>query len=200
LQNKERNIFSYPSSVTRASREARNKHRSVVLWLTGFSGAGKSTLANGLEDSLFKLGYFSSILDGDNIRCGLSSDLGFMEIDRRENIRRVGEVAKLFTQAGAIVIVALISPMRADREMVRRQFPDGDFLEVYCSANLEACESRDVKGLYKKARSGLIKNFTGVDSAYEQPLAPDLEIDSSKLTIEDSVLEVLNFLERRKVF
>ena len=175
------NVVWHNATVTRARREAQNGHKSCVLWFTGLSGAGKSTLAHAVEEELHQRGCRTFVLDGDNVRHGLSSNLGFSEEDRQENIRRIGESAKLMLEAGLIVMTAFISPFRADREAVRSLMPHGDFLEIYCKADLEVCESRDVKGLYQKARAGVIKNYTGIDSPYEEPGNPELVVDTGNL-------------------
>ena len=192
------NIVWEQSLVTRQDRETLNGHKSFVLWFTGLSGSGKSTLAHAIEQKLYERGYHTFVLDGDNVRHGLSSNLSFSEDDRRENIRRIGETAKLLTEAGVIALAAFISPFRADREMVRNLFPDHQFIEVYCSASLDVCESRDVKGFYKKARDGEIKNYTGVDSPYEVPIDPEIELDTSALPLESCVDLLLKFLRDRK--
>ena len=191
------NVVWHHATVTRERREAQNGHKSCVLWFTGLSGAGKSTLAHAVEEQLHQLGCRTFVLDGDNVRHGLSSNLGFSGDDRRENIRRIGEAAKLMMEAGVIAMTAFISPFRADREAVRNLMPHGDFFEVYCKAALETCEARDVKGLYKKARAGEIKNYTGIDSPYEAPEKPELVVDPDALSIEQSVNEVLKLLQVR---
>ena len=191
------NVVWHHATVTRERREAQNGHKSCVLWFTGLSGAGKSTLAHAVEEQLHQLGCRTFVLDGDNVRHGLSSNLGFSGDDRRENIRRIGEAAKLMMEAGVIAMTAFISPFRADREAVRNLMPHGDFFEVYCKAALETCEARDVKGLYKKARAGEIKNYTGIDSPYEAPEKPELVVDTDVLSIEQSVNEVLKLLQVR---
>ncbi|WP_196157421.1 adenylyl-sulfate kinase [Reinekea sp. G2M2-21] len=162
--------------VERQARAAQKNQRPCVLWFTGLSGAGKSTLANEVEQCLFRFGHHSFLLDGDNIRHGLNRDLGFSDGDRAENIRRVGEVAKLMTDAGLIVLSAFISPFHKERESVRQMFAEGEFIEVYVDAPLETCERRDPKGLYRRARAGEIRNFTGVDSVYEPPLHPEIHL------------------------
>jgi adenylylsulfate kinase len=192
-------IVWHHATVTRERREDLNGHRSCVLWFTGLSGAGKSTLAHAVEEELHQLGCRTFVLDGDNVRHGLSSNLGFSEDDRRENIRRIGEAAKLMMEAGIITMTAFISPFRGDREEVRNLMPHGDFLEIYCQASLEVCESRDVKGLYKKARAGLIKNYTGIDSPYEAPLKPVLVVETGVLTLQQSVGSVLRLLQERGI-
>jgi adenylylsulfate kinase len=196
---KSANVVWQHAVVTREQREAQNGHKSCVLWFTGLSGAGKSTLAHAVEEQLHQRGYRTFVLDGDNVRHGLSSNLGFSEEDRRENIRRIGEAAKLMMEAGVIAVTAFISPFRADREAVRKLMPHGDFFEIYCKASLETCESRDVKGLYKKARAGEIKNYTGIDSPYEPPEKPELIIDTDLLDIEQSVGAVLELLQERSI-
>lgn len=191
------NIVWHYATVTRARREAKNCHKSGVLWFTGLSGAGKSTLAHAVEEALHQQGCRTFVLDGDNVRHGLSSNLGFSEADRKENIRRIGEVAKLMMEAGVIAMTAFISPFREDRDMVRKLMPRGDFIEIYCKASLVICEARDVKGLYKKARAGEIKNYTGIDSPYEEPIKPELVIDTEALDLETSVQTILAYLSSR---
>jgi adenylyl-sulfate kinase len=190
------NIVWHAHNVARAERAAQKQQKPCVIWFTGLSGAGKSTVANALEGELFRKGYHSYLLDGDNIRFGLNKDLGFSDADRVENIRRIGEVAKLFADAGLIVVTAFISPFRADRDMVRKLLPDGEFIEVHVHAALDVCESRDPKGLYKKARAGQIKNFTGIDSPYEAPDKPELTIDTGKLSVQESVDTLLDYLRQ----
>lgn len=182
------------SLVSRLARESKNQHKSVLLWFTGLSGAGKSTLAHAVEKELFVLGCNTFVFDGDNVRYGLCSDLGFTEKDRTENIRRVGEMAKLFVEAGVIALTAFISPYCTDRERVRQLMPEGDFVEIYCNCSIEECERRDVKGLYKKARQGLIKNFTGISAPYEPPMRPELEINTGALPLEECVGQVIRYL------
>ena len=194
-----KNIVWHHATVTRVRRELLNGHKACVLWFTGLSGAGKSTLAHAVEEQLHRRGCRTFVLDGDNVRHGLSSNLGFSDQDRRENIRRIGETAKLMMEAGVIVMSAFISPFRADREVVRNLMPHGDFLEVYCKASLEICEARDVKGLYKKARSGEIKNYTGIDSPYEEPVSPELVVNTGQQDIETSVDQVLQLISNRGV-
>ncbi len=194
MENSNRNIIWQPTRVSRQQREQLNNHKACVLWFTGLSGSGKSTLAHAVEEALHQQGCRTFVLDGDNIRHGLSSDLTFNEADRKENIRRIGEVAKLMMEAGLIVITAFISPFRSDRATVRQLMPAGDFMEVYCQASLETCEARDVKGLYKKARAGLIKNYTGIDSPYEAPEQPELTVDTEALDLSQSMEAVLRLL------
>lgn len=193
------NVVWHRSMVTRERRNHQNCHKSAVLWFTGLSGAGKSTLAHAVEEELHLMGYRTFVLDGDNVRHGLSSDLGFSAEDRSENIRRIGEVAKLMIEAGVIAMTGFISPFRADREMVRNLMPHGDFLEIYCKASLETCEARDVKGLYKRARTGEITNYTGIDSPYEAPDKPELEVDTEQCTLKESIKLVLELLVERGV-
>ena len=183
----ERNIVWHEESITREDRARKNGHKSVALWLTGLSGAGKSTVAQALQKRLFDLGHHAYVLDGDNVRHGLCADLGFSEEDRHENIRRIGEMVKLFVDSGTIAISAFISPFRSDRDRVRLLFPEGEFMEVYCRCSIEECENRDVKGMYKKARAGLIKEFTGISSPYEVPEAPELVLDTERQTIDGAV-------------
>lgn len=188
------NIVLHDASVTREMRNKLNGHKSAVIWFTGLSGSGKSTLAHSVEEELHKLKCRTFVLDGDNIRYGLSSNLGFSDADRRENIRRIGEVAKLMAEAGIIAMAAFISPFKEDRNIVRQSLPQDGFIEVYCKASLEVCESRDVKGLYKLARSGEIKNYTGVSSPYEAPDTPDLIVDTVKESLEQSTFKVIDTL------
>ena len=168
---------------------------SAILWFTGLSGAGKSTLANAVNSALFEQGLACYVLDGDNVRHGLCSDLGFSDADREENIRRIGEVAKLFLDAGVVVLTAFVSPFRADRARARALVEPGDFIEIHCAADLEVCEERDTKGLYAKARAGVIKEFTGISSPYEAPEQPELLIDTGRQSLESCVLQVLAHLQ-----
>jgi len=193
--HKSHNIYWSRGKVTGRQRELRNGHRGCVVWLTGLSGAGKSTIATEIERELFNLGRHVYVLDGDNVRHGLCSDLAFSPKDRTENIRRVGEVAKLFADAGVVCITAFISPYRADRELVRKILPDGKFVEVFVNAPLDVCEQRDPKGLYAKARANEIKNFTGISAPYEPPETPEIELTTDKLSIAESVAKVLEFLD-----
>jgi len=189
----------HDSLVTRENREVQNGHKSVILWFTGLSGAGKSTLAHAVEKKLHDFGCKTFVFDGDNVRHGLCADLGFSREDRIENIRRIGEMAKLFTEAGVIALTAFISPFRTDRERVRNLVPSGDFIEIYCRCPLETCETRDVKGLYAKARQGLIQDFTGISSPYEAPESPELTLDTGIMPLDVCVQEVLFFLQRKKI-
>ena len=186
-----------PGHVTRAARGRNLGQRGVTVWLTGLSGSGKSTVAIGVEKLLVESGHVAYVLDGDNIRHGLNKNLGFSPADRTENIRRVGEVAKLFTDAGVIVLTSFISPYHADRDAVRALLGAGNFIEVYVSASLETCESRDAKGLYQKARAGQIPEFTGISAPYEAPEQPELVLDTGRQTVEESVGELLRYLEEK---
>lgn len=191
------NVRWEQSFVERADRTSLYGHRSLVVWFTGLSGSGKSTLAYGVERRLHQLGVKTFVLDGDNLRHGLCSDLGFSEMDRRENIRRVGEIAKLFLDSGTVVLAALISPFRSDRERVRMLFEPADFLEIHCDCNLDICESRDTKGLYRKARAGLISQFTGISSPYEDPISPEIHVDTGISSPSDCVDEIVVYVRRR---
>jgi len=193
------NTIYHNASVTRDRRNQLNGHRSAVIWFTGLSGSGKSTLAHSVEEELYKLGCRTFVLDGDNVRHGLSSNLTFSDNDRKENIRRTGEAAKLMMEAGVITITAFISPFREDRDLVRQLLPQGGFIEIYCNASLEVCESRDVKGLYKRARAGEIKNYTGIDSPYEAPDNPELVIDTESESLKESVSKVIDFLKSKEI-
>jgi adenylylsulfate kinase len=193
------NVVWQHATVTRAHRQSQNGHRAVILWFTGLSGSGKSTLAHAVEECLYRRGCRSFVLDGDNVRHGLCGDLGFSPEDRQENIRRIGEVAKLFMEAGTIVLTAFISPYRADRRRVREMVPDADFIEIYCDATIEVCEARDVKGMYKKARAGLIAEFTGISSPYEAPDHPEIIVETGQAGLTDCVSLIMSELERREV-
>ena len=199
MNDKSDNVVWHHATVTRERRQRLNGHRSFVLWFTGLSGSGKSTLAHAVEERLHQMSCRTFVFDGDNVRHGLCSDLGFGEEDRRENIRRIGEMTKLFVEAGVIAMTAFISPFRAERQMVRSLFQPGEFIEIYCDCSLETCEERDVKGLYAKARAGLIPNYTGISSPYEEPLSPEIRIRTDKETLEDSVDAVLNYLKDRRL-
>jgi adenylylsulfate kinase len=191
------NIIPQKYSISKKDRNRLLGNKSFVIWFTGLSGSGKSTIANGLEKKLFEKGHLTYLLDGDNIRFGLNKDLGFDEAGRNENIRRIGEVARLMTDAGVIVLTAFISPYKKDRGSVRKLLNENEFIEVYVKCPLNVCEERDVKGLYSKARAGEINNFTGIDSPYEEPDNPELVTDTSKETIEDSVNKIYNFIESK---
>ena len=197
--SKATNIVWHNSSVDREARSMQKGHGSAILWFTGLSGSGKSTLANAVNVALYEKGYSSYVLDGDNIRHGLCKDLGFSDLDREENIRRIGEVSKLFLDAGIIVLTAFVSPFRVDRENARSLVGKNDFIEIYCSANLDICETRDTKGLYAKARKGEIKDFTGISSPYEKPDSPELKIDTGNMEIDQCVEIVINFLINQKI-
>lgn len=197
--NKSDNIYWSRGKVTAGQREQRNRHSGSVIWLTGLSGSGKSTIATELERELFNLGRHTYILDGDNMRHGLCSDLGFSPEDRVENIRRIGEVTRLFTDAGMICITAFISPYRADRDLARKIAPPGKFFEVYLNTPLDVCEQRDVKGLYARARAGEIKNFTGVSAPYEPPLKPEIELHTEKSTVAECVAAILERINQSLV-
>ena len=199
METKSFNTVWHQSVIKRGDREKLHKHKSVVLWFTGLSGSGKSTLAHAIEERLYKNGISTYVLDGDNVRHGLCSDLSFTDSDRVENIRRISELAKLLTDAGIITLTAFISPFKIDRDEARKRMPHGDFLEIYCQCPIEICEQRDVKGLYKKARAGEIPFFTGIDSPYEAPVEPELVINTCDISLEDSVQEVLNLLMRHGV-
>jgi adenylylsulfate kinase len=194
-QPKSRNIFWHEGEITRADRERVHGHRGATLWFTGLSGSGKSTLARGVEAALFERGCRCYVLDGDNVRHGLNRDLGFSPEDRTENIRRIGEVAKLMTDFGALTLTAFISPYRADRDAVRAIMTDGDFVEVYVDCALDVCEERDPKGLYVKARAGKIPEFTGISAPYEAPESAELVVRTDQLSLEQSVEQVLQYLE-----
>lgn len=193
------NVVWHHATVTRARRQAMNGHRSGLLWFTGLSGSGKSTLAHAVEEELHQLGCRTFVLDGDNVRHGLCRDLGFSDVDRVENIRRVAEVAKLFLDAGVITMTAFISPFRQDRARARSLFPHGDFLEIHCACPVEVCERRDVKGLYRRARAGEIPHFTGISSPYEAPDNPELAVATDRLSLEESVAAVIGMLRERGV-
>ena len=196
---KNKNTIYHAASVTRERRNQLNNHKSVVIWFTGLSGSGKSTLAHSVEEILFSKGCRTYVLDGDNVRHGLTSNLGFSNEDRKENIRRIGEVTKLMMEAGLIILTAFISPFREDRIAVRNLISDGDFIEIYCKASLETCEARDLKGLYKRARLGEIKNYTGINSPYEIPDNPELIIDIDKESLEESVSKIVSFLQKKSI-
>ncbi|MGI9525291.1 MAG: adenylyl-sulfate kinase, partial [Hyphomicrobiaceae bacterium] len=192
-----RNVHRQRLDIDRSARAKQKGQRPFCLWFTGLSGSGKSTIANALDRHLFGLGYHTFVLDGDNVRHGLNRDLGFTDVDRVENIRRVAEVAKLMTEAGLITIVSFIAPFEAERRMARDMFREGEFLEVFIDAPLDVCEKRDSKGLYKRARAGEIKNFTGIDSSYEPPLSPDFHLKSCSTEVETLVDEVVENLRSR---
>ncbi len=187
-------VYWHPHKVTKEDRQKIKGHKSAVIWFTGLSGSGKSTLANELEYKLHSLGVHTYVLDGDNIRHGLNSDLGFSPEDRQENIRRIGEVAKLFVDAGLVVLVSFISPYRRDRKRARSLVEPGEFIEVYVKCPLEVAEQRDPKGLYKKARAGIIQEFTGISAPYEEPENPEIVVETDKLSVEESVEKIFKYL------
>ena len=193
------NIIWHMHQVTKDERAKQNQQRPCVLWFTGLSGSGKSTIASAVEQKLFELDYHTYLLDGDNVRHGLNKDLGFSDDDRVENIRRIGELAKLMTDAGLLVLTAFISPFKADRKMVRDLVQSHEFIEIYMDTSLEECERRDPKGLYKKARKGEIKNFTGIDSEYEVPDQAEVIIDSVNLSIEDCADQIVSYLKENRI-
>ncbi|MGE6525709.1 adenylyl-sulfate kinase [Bacillus safensis] len=188
-------IVWHDASITKKEYQQKNKHKSGIIWLTGLSGSGKSTIANAAARELFEQGYQVTVLDGDNVRHGLNKDLGFSDDDRKENIRRIGEVAKLFVEQGTIVITAFISPFQEDRHIVRQLVEDGEFHEVFVKCDLNVCEERDPKGLYKKARNGEIPFFTGIDSPYEEPATPELVLDTGELSREESKQRLVDYVK-----
>jgi adenylylsulfate kinase len=196
-ETKATNITWHGHNVSKENRATQKNQKPCILWFTGLSGSGKSTLANALEQRLFELGHHTYLLDGDNVRHGLNKDLGFSDADRVENIRRIGEVAKLFVDAGLIVMTAFISPFRSDRDMVRKLVGEGEYLEIFVDTPLEVCEARDPKGLYKKARAGQIKNFTGLDSPYEAPERPELTLNTAHLDVAALVDVLIANLKHR---
>jgi adenylylsulfate kinase len=193
------NVVWHHATVTRKRREKMNGHKSAILWFTGLSNSGKSTVAHATEEQLHTLGCRTFVFDGDNVRHGLCADLGFSREDRDENIRRIGEMSKLFVEAGVIALTAFISPFRGERNRVRNLAAEGDFLEIYCKCPLEVCEQRDVKGHYKKARAGEIKEFTGISSPYEEPVHPDLVLATDTMSVEQCVEAVIGLLRTRGV-
>ncbi len=196
---KTQNAVWHHATVTRELREKQNSHKSVVLWFTGLPGSGKSTLAHAVEEKLHEKMCRTFVLDGDNVRHGLCGDLGFSEEDRKENLRRVGEVGKLMLESGVITLSAFVSPFKKDREFVRCLFPHSEFFEIYCAADVAACEERDVKGHYKMAREGKIKNFTGISAPYEKPVNPEIAVDTGSQSLEACVDEVIELLEARGI-
>ncbi|WP_010248550.1 adenylyl-sulfate kinase [Pantoea agglomerans] len=192
------NVVWHDHPVTCASREQQHGHQGVVLWFTGLSGSGKSTVAGALEQALHRIGVSTYLLDGDNVRHGLCRDLGFSDDDRKENIRRVGEVAKLMVDAGLVVLTAFISPHRAERQMVRDLLEPGQFIEVFVDTPLAVCEARDPKGLYRKARAGELRNFTGIDSVYEAPDSPEIQLDGEQL-VTKLAAQLLDLLRDRDI-
>ncbi|MFA6899622.1 MAG: adenylyl-sulfate kinase [Desulfurivibrionaceae bacterium] len=196
----ENNVIWHRTSVTRNLRETANGHKSVNLWFTGLSGSGKSTLAHAVEERLFSLGCKTYVFDGDNVRHGLCNDLGFTEDHRHENIRRIGEMVKLFLDAGIIALTAFISPFRIDRQQICALLGKEDFIEIYCRCSVEICEERDVKGIYKRARRGEIQHFTGISSPYEAPENPALLLDTDSKSLEDCVEIVIRYLQEQGLF
>ena len=194
----EHTVWHEPT-IYRKDREQMNAHKSCIIWFTGLSGAGKSTLAHAVEDYLHKQKVRTFVLDGDNIRKGLCKDLGFSDQDRTENTRRIGEVSTLLMHAGVITLTAFISPFIKDRQIVRELVEPGEFIEIFCDASLEVCESRDVKGLYKKARAGEIPEFTGISSPYERPDNPEISLNTGELSIDECVQEVLSYLKSKNI-
>lgn len=199
MNNKSSDTVWHHATVTRARREQLNGHKSVIIWFTGLSGAGKSTLAHAVEERLHQMSCRTFVFDGDNVRHGLCGDLDFSEEDRRENIRRIGEMSKLFVEAGVVALTAFISPFRADRLKVRNLTVPGDFIEVYCRCPIEVCEQRDVKGMYRRARAGEIRDFTGISSPYEEPENPELAIDTGSMPLDQCVDQVIGYLQGRGV-
>ena len=193
-----KNVIWHQATVTRERREASNNHKGAILWFTGFSGSGKSTLAHAVEESLYQKGCKTFVLDGDNVRHGLCSDLSFSDKDRKENIRRIGEMSRLFAESGTLALTAFISPFQEDRQKVRDLAGD-DFIEIHCQCDISTCESRDVKGLYKKARQGEIKDFTGISSPYEAPEKPEVTLDTGAEPLEECVEKILAYLVQRDI-
>lgn len=193
-----KHISWHESEVTKSQRQARNGHKSVLIWFTGLSGSGKSTVSVALEKGLFEEGKQTYRLDGDNVRHGLNKNLGFSPEDRQENIRRIGEVGKLMVDSGAITVTAFISPYKQDRDNVRQLFEDQEFIEVYTQCSIETCEQRDPKGLYKKARTGEIPEFTGISAPYEPPEEPEIIINTEENSVESSVNQILNYLKEHR--
>jgi adenylyl-sulfate kinase len=196
---KAENLTWHVGEVDREARAAAHGHRGAILWFTGLSGSGKSTIAHRVERMLIGRGAFAYVLDGDNVRHGLNSDLGFSREDRVENIRRIGEVARLFADAGALVLSAFISPYRKDRDRVRALMGPGEFIEVFVDTPLEVCEARDPKGLYKKARSGEMSGLTGLDAPYEPPDEPEIHLKTVNLSVDEAADRVISYLERKKI-
>ncbi len=196
---KDENVIWHQHAISKQDRATQKNHKPCIIWFTGLSGSGKSTVAGALEHALHELNVHTYLLDGDNVRHGLCKDLTFSDEDRIENIRRVGEVAKLMVDAGLVVLSAFISPFAAERQLVRELVTEGEFVEVFLDTPMDICETRDPKGLYKKARTGEIKNFTGIDSTYETPAAPEVIIDTSQNQIQDSVAQLLTHLKNQGI-
>jgi adenylylsulfate kinase len=198
-EEKDNNVVWHHATVTRERRQKQNNHKSVILWFTGLSGAGKSTLAHAVEEELHQMGCRTFVFDGDNVRHGLNRNLGFSKEDRQENVRRIGEMCKLFIEAGVIALTAFISPIKEDRDKVRRLVKEGDFIEIFCDCALEVCEQRDVKGMYARARRGEIKEFTGISSPYEKPENPELVVNTENASLEECVASVMGYLKETGV-
>lgn len=196
---KSSNTVWHHATVTRDRRQQLNGHRSAAIWFTGLSGSGKSTLAHAVEERLYQMRCRTFVLDGDNVRHGLCGDLGFSEENRKENIRRVGEIAKLLVEAGIITLTAFISPFSADRRRARQLFEPGDFVEVYCCCPLEICESRDAKGIYQRARAGVVRDFTGISSPYEEPAEPELIVDTGSAPLDRCVDQVISYMHQHRI-
>ena len=199
MKNTANNITWHSAAVSREMREKQNRHKSVIVWFTGLSSSGKSTIAHAAEEQLHQMGCKTFVFDGDNVRHGLNKNLGFSREDRKENIRRIGEMCKLFIEAGVIALTAFISPYHEDRDMIRQTVKDGDFIEIYCDCCLEVCESRDVKGIYARARTGEIPEFTGISAPYEIPESPEVIINTENMTIGECVAKVINYLLERGI-
>ena len=200
MTKQSRNTVWHNATVTRERREQLNGHKSAILWFTGLSGSGKSTLAHSVEERLHQQGCKTFVFDGDNVRHGLCQDLGFSDQDRKENLRRIGEMTKLFLEAGTIALTAFISPFKEDRQKIRSMVPHGDFIEIYCRCPIEKCEERDVKGLYKKARAGEIPHFTGISSPYEEPEKAEIVVDTDgSVSLDDTVEKVLAVLKLKGI-
>lgn len=199
MENKISDVIFQPHTITKEHRQFLNGHKSFVLWFTGLPASGKSTLSNALECKLYEMGIHTYLLDGDNVRQGLCKDLDFSKEGRRENIRRIAEVAKLFVDAGIVVITAFISPYRADRKMARSLFAPGEFIEVYVKCPLHECERRDPKGFYRKARKGEIRNFTGITAPYEEPVEPEIVVETDRNSIEQAVNQIIDYLKSKEI-
>ncbi len=199
MNNKSSDTVWHRATVTRDRREQLNGHKSAIVWFTGLSGSGKSTLAHAVEERLHQLSCRTFVFDGDNVRHGLCGDLSFSEEDRRENIRRIGEMSKLFVEAGVIALTAFISPFRVDRLKVRNLTAPGEFIEILCRCPIEVCEQRDVKGLYRRARAGEIRDFTGISSPYEEPENPELAVDTGSMPLDQCIDQVIGYLQNRGV-
>ena len=200
MNNKSSNTVWHNATVTRERREKLNEHKSAILWFTGLSGSGKSTVAHSVEEQLHQSGCKTFVFDGDNVRHGLCNDLGFSDSDRKENLRRIGEMVKLFLEAGTISLTAFISPFKEDRDKIRSMVPEGDFVEIYCRCPISVCEERDVKGLYKKARAGEIPHFTGISSPYEEPENAEITVDTDgSVSIEGTVDKIITKLKKLEI-